>query len=176
MDTIFWVGLGLGALVSIPLSIDANLWTDAVRDFLDKSKRIRLSNKKSKEVRTYFFVRALREGDATAKVLFDIDATFSNRSAIFTGMCLGGLLCFMLVALDPKAAEHPVIILGTFLSFAIFAAGFHLWSMTLHWKLAQVRRRLMWFHQYETNIRVKWGDDALEEMQMAAGQNHQDLD
>jgi hypothetical protein len=170
MDTIFWVGLALGVLISIPLSIAANLWTDAVRDFLDKRKRIRLSNKKSNEVRTYFFVRALREGNPTAKVLFDIDATFSNRSAIFTCMCLGGLMCFLLVALHPKAREHPVIILCTFLAFAVFAMGFHVWSMTLHWKLAQIRRRLKWFHEYEANIRVKWADDALEEMQMTAGQ------
>jgi hypothetical protein len=175
MDTIFWVGLGLGALVSIPISIAANLWTDAVRNFLDKRKRIRLSNKKSKEVRTYFFVRALREGDPTAKVLLDIDATFSNRSAIFAGMCLGALMCFLLVALHPIGKEHPFIILGTSLSFMVFLIGFHSWSMTLHWKLAQIRRRLMWFHDYETNIRVKWGDDALEEMQMAAAQNQREI-
>jgi hypothetical protein len=45
-----------------------NLWTDSVRSYLDKRKHIRLSNKKSKEVRTYFLVRTLREGQPTTSL------------------------------------------------------------------------------------------------------------
>jgi hypothetical protein len=176
MDIIFWIGLFLGGLLGLIGSILGNLWTDAVHDFLDKRRRIRLSNKKSKEVRTYFFVRALREGDPTAKVLFDMDATFSNRAAIFTGICLGAMMCLILVAFHPNAHEYPIAIVTVLFVLTVFMVAIHLWSTTLHWKLLQIRRRLMWFHEYETGIRAKWGDDELEEMQMAAEQHQRDFE
>jgi hypothetical protein len=172
MDTIFWVGLLMGGLLSIPLSIAANLWTDVVRGYLDKRRHIRLSNKKSKEVRTYFFVRALREGNPTAKVILDIESTLSNRAAIFTAICFGGLFSIIiLVAANSKFAEYPKSSFASAAIFAVAALAFHLAGMMLHFKLLQIRRRLKWFNDYETGIRVKWGDDALEEF-MAAYQPH----
>ena len=120
-------------------------------------------------MRTYFFVRALREGNPTAKVLFDIDATFSNRTAIFTGISVVLALCFMILgAASQKLQQYPYLIVSLTVLFGLFALAFHFWSTMLHFKLIQIRRRLNWFHDYETNIRVKWGDDALEEMQQMA--------
>jgi hypothetical protein len=174
MDIIFWVGLLLGGLLGFIGSMLSNLWTDAIGDYLDKRRRIRLSGKKSKEVRTYFFVRALREGDPSAKVLFDIDATFSNRAAIFIGICLGAMMCLVLVAFHPNAHEYPISIVTAFCVLTVFMVAFHLWSTILHWKLMHIRRRMMWFYEYETGIRVKWGDAALEEMQIAAEQHRRD--
>lgn len=169
MDAIFWIGLGLGALLSMPISILANLWTDRVRNYLDRRRHIRLSNKKSKEVRTYFFVRALREGNPTAKVLLDIEATFFNRSAIFTELCFSGLFSMVvLLAANQKFIEHPKLAFASIIFFAVFGLGFHFYGMSMHLQLMRIRRRLKWFDEYETGIRVKWGDDALEEFAMNA--------
>jgi hypothetical protein len=78
MDTVFWTGIVLGALLGLIGSVLGNLWTDDIREFLDKRKRLRLSNKKSRELQTFCYVKALREGNPTAKILFDLDQTLSN--------------------------------------------------------------------------------------------------
>jgi hypothetical protein len=170
MDTVFWIGLGLGALISVPLSITANLWTDKARYLLDKRRRIRLSNKKSKEVRTYFFVRALREGDPTAKILFDIDAASSIRTLIFSAMDLTVLACLALVVSDARAKPYMSLLLGSAALLTVMGLGFCFWSIMLEARLLTIRQRLRWFHDYETSIRVKWGDDAIEEMMAQANQ------
>jgi hypothetical protein len=159
MDWQFWVGLALG----IPLSIAANIWTDRVRDFLDKRRTIRLSNKKSKEVQTYLYVRSLREGDATAKVMFDIGAINSLRELLFGLFGLVTIVFIVMAASDPKLSPYKTYI-GYFSFFLIFlVTGFMTLSLIQYWRLLQIRRRLRWFREYENGIREKWGDDAIEE-------------
>jgi hypothetical protein len=46
MDTLFWVGILVGALVGIPTAIISNLWTDPVRGFLHRRRTIRLNRRK----------------------------------------------------------------------------------------------------------------------------------
>jgi len=41
MDGAFFFGIICGALVGVPFSIIANLWTEPVRELLDNNRRIR---------------------------------------------------------------------------------------------------------------------------------------
>lgn len=163
MDTVFWTGLGLGALISVPLSITANLWTDKVRDYLDKRRKIRLSNRKSKEVRTYFFVRALVEGNPVAKVMFDMNVAESARMLLFATIAFVGIVFLALLSSDPRTVPYKPHMLWLGYIVSAWAIITYLISSYLHLFNSQVERRTRRFKQYEDSIREKWGDDALEE-------------
>jgi sensor histidine kinase YesM len=45
---------------------------------------------------------------------------------------------------------------------------FYFYTTSLHWRGLRIKYRLLRIEEYETSIRVKWGDDALEEFQTAA--------
>jgi hypothetical protein len=161
MDTTFWTGIILGAFLGLVCSILGNLWTDAVRNFIDKRKRIRLNGKKSKEVRTYCFVRALREGNPTAKVLFDIDQTMSVRSTLFMIACLSFLVAMLFVARQPQIHEHLAVFLTLFTAVFVMFLFFYGYATSLHLEVLRIKYRLLRFEEYETSVRVKWGDDAV---------------
>jgi len=42
---------------------------------------------------------------------------------------------------------------------------FYFYTTSLHWRGLRIKYRLLRIEAYETSIRVKWGDDALEEFQ-----------
>ena len=174
MDTVFWSGLLIGGLFSIPLSITANIWTDAVRDFLDKRRHVRLSNKKWREVRTYFEVRALREGDPTAKTIFDYEQVDNIRAVIGMLLCLSMALplIYIYVVREPQVKEHLAAYLSIWGFIGIIFCYFSLYAAFLHWRALRIRIRLRRFHSYEDSIREKWGDDALEKFHMASQQSH----
>jgi hypothetical protein len=78
------------------------------------------------------------------------------------------VFCFVALGLVVIASFEPKLLpYKTFLYWAgmlTTAMGLltHFWSMSLHWKLLQVRSKLRRFEEYENRIREKWGDDALE--------------
>jgi hypothetical protein len=159
MDWQFWIGLALG----IPLSIFANLYTDRVRDYLDKRRTIRLSRKKSKEVRTYLYVRSLMEGHPGSKVLLDMDNSLVDRLTTMWAFIYLLAAIAILFAFQPKfeVIQKPILIgamavllLSTVLSIPL---------LIIHLDLTQTRRKVRRFSDYENSIREKWGDDAIEE-------------
>jgi hypothetical protein len=175
MDMVFWLGLGLGALISVPLSITANLWTDKVRDLLDKRRKIRLSNTKSKEVKMYFFVRTLREGDPTSRILFDEETNQSLRWLVFGMFCFLAMTFLVMASLQPQVRQQSGAALIVFIYvLLVLCAVAVCWSLLMHTRTSMVRWRLRQFKTYETDIRVKWGDDALEELHPP--HNHQGYD
>jgi CBS domain containing-hemolysin-like protein len=163
VDTSFWSGILVAALLSVPLSIFSNIYSDRVREFLEKRKRIRLSNKKARELQTYCLVKALREGDPTATTIFSIDQTLSNRMLILTCTSVGVSYASLLIYLTPLFSEH--IPKQYFIAFMVVTGlgvmFFHYYSTVLHARLIQIKYKLMWFDDYEQKIRTRWGDDAL---------------
>src|SRR5450631_3842969 len=159
-----WTSILIGALLTIPLSIFANLFTEPVRDYLDKRRTIRLSRKRSKEVQTYLFVRALMEGEPRAKVLLDINAGMASRAATFSVLGFGAVsLVIFLHSSQPKIQAHPIpVAIMLLVGFILFAVMYFI-SMHLHTAQLNVGRKLRRFHDYENSIREKWGDDAIEE-------------
>lgn len=66
MDTSFWVGIFLGAVISIITSFFANLYTDNLREYLSRRLQVKLSGKKANELKTYAFVKRLTLGEPVA--------------------------------------------------------------------------------------------------------------
>lgn len=163
MDWVFWIGLGLGAAISFPISIIANLQTENVREWFGKRRAIKLSEKKYKEVRTYLYIRALVEGNPVAKVLLDLDTSFVNRIVTISLLPMLCVVPVLVVALQPEMTKYR-----HFFGFACIAlclisslSGFVV--MSFHFLLSQIRRKVLNFVEYENSIREKWGDDAIEE-------------
>lgn len=90
MDIVFWFGIAVGAMVGIPVSIVANLWTDPVRGFLSRRRTIRLSRNKHKELSSYYFVRRVIGGDEAAKAVLAFSSNTRARLYDFDGC-----LCFL---------------------------------------------------------------------------------
>ena len=106
MDAVFWTGLLLGALIGLPISITANLWTEPVRELLHIRRRIRYSEKKSRELRRYFYVKALRDGDPTAKILLDMQLNDVTRALLFLlGSTFLYATCIALIS-QPYAQDY----------------------------------------------------------------------
>lgn len=169
MDWIFWMGLGLGALIGLPISIMANLWTDRVRDYLDQRRTIRLSKQMSKELSTYVYVRSLREGDPTSKAIFDIDTSQPGHMFTLHTSCLvmAGFFVFLADQSKLEAYRAPLAgmaLLLIFLSLVSLASGFLLYR-----EYQQIRRKLRRFEEYENSIREEWGPYPIEEFMAEHG-------
>ncbi len=71
MDSTFWIGLIIGAVLSLAASIIANLYTDRIQQYLSTRRRIRLNGKKASELKTHDFVKKLRMGDPVTLLEFN---------------------------------------------------------------------------------------------------------
>jgi len=65
MDATFWLNLLLPLVLSIPLSIMANIYSDPVREFIAKRRHIRLNKRCAREIRMHQWVLAIKRGDPT---------------------------------------------------------------------------------------------------------------
>jgi len=127
MDAVFWMGLILGALISLPISIIANIWADPVRELLHKRRRIRYSKTRSRELRRYFYVKALREGDPTSRILFDIESTQASRLDMFTILAMCCILVSFVALGLPNGRSYQAYILGFGGIFAALASELVSW-------------------------------------------------
>jgi hypothetical protein len=160
LDTAFWLGIGLGALIGIPSSIIANLWTDPVRGFLDRHRTIQLSRQKDKELRSYYFARAILEGDEAAKAYFSVRQTFAVQSAVFSALYL---LVAIMTGLGIYVGGYTEVLKFTFAKvlILIWAIGVNylaIHSMVSFLNLWRVVLRLSNFKRYEASIVEKWGE------------------
>jgi hypothetical protein len=163
MNTIFWVGICLGALIGIPAAIVANLWTDPVRGFLSRRRTIRLNRKKEKELRRYSLVKSILEGDEAAKArlsLLQHMALYLVLIIIFNLLAFGGLalISFNAGELHQYWSILPIklfVVADLLGSYAAVVLSFVLFFSS--WLIMQ---RLQNFKQYEQSILEKWGSDA----------------
>jgi hypothetical protein len=161
MDTIFWVGILVGALVGIPTAIVSNLWTDPVRGFLHRRRTIRLNRKKEKELRRYYLVKAILEGDEAAKARL----SFLQHMSVYLVLVITfNLIAFFGIALIAYYAGELhqywsilpiklfvfVDLIGGYaaivVSFICFATAY------------RIIVRLQNFKAYEQSILAKWSD------------------
>lgn len=163
MDWIFWLGLALGAAISFPVSVLANLWTDRAREYLGKRRQIRLSNRKAKEIATYLKIRAIVEGDPTVKAVFDLERLSATRSLLMAilGMSIIGI--GFTVFLSPAFEEHKRTVRIFLFVYLAMTGIVGLNSFYEHYLMVQIRSKLGRFREYENRIREKWGDDAIED-------------
>jgi len=72
MDSVFWVGIFVGAILSFAASIGANLANKRVQDFVEKRRYKIGLKRKSKEEKTFRLVRDLKSGKYSQSYYFSI--------------------------------------------------------------------------------------------------------
>jgi hypothetical protein len=65
----FWASVLLSGVVGFPIAIVANLYSDQVREYLDRRKTIKLNKKRALELQTYQRVLRLVEANLTQTLL-----------------------------------------------------------------------------------------------------------
>lgn len=163
MDSIFWTGLLIGALLSVPLSITSNLWTDPVRDYLLKRRTLRLNKQKSKELEDHELAKGLRDGNALAMLTVQGYRDHATRMTLYSVLMIGLVSSFVTVGVtvapdDPRtfnvAFSAAVIVL--------LSSGFALLSSAVTYShVGQLVEKAHSLEEYVREIRAKWGGDAV---------------
>ena len=161
MDLTFWVGIAIGAFISLAASFAANFYTDQLRDYLQQRSVIRLSRQRSRELKTHAKIVAIRNGYPAA--IADLtECQFMAIMACFVTVLGLGLLCTMAALKESMKTLMPH---WTFVAFAIIVtvmiglASFL--ASVLMMQSRSTMRKLLRFSRYEQQIREKWGDDAI---------------
>jgi hypothetical protein len=158
MDYVFWAGIALGAILGVAGSIIGNLWTDKVRSYLDNRRKISLSKTKSRELRRYYFAKALREGEPSSTIFYSLLQTYFIAAVSFLAVLVGFLIILFFVAKEPIVQQHFGIVRA--IALWVCASGFLLLCVIQHLYIVlyKIWSRLRRFEQYESQIYEKWGD------------------
>jgi hypothetical protein len=152
-DTSFWLGVAVAIPLSIVGSIVGNRLTRNVDAYLEKRKLIKSNRSKEQEIANYKRVEAFKNGTRDRYPYYILLATAAMISAV------GSATCLVLVILKYwdvfNFPDFPLLLalLLAFL-FGVFAAVFMV-------AIAETARHIEQFEQYQTEIRKKWGDDAI---------------
>jgi len=158
MDATFWLGIFVGAVLSLLASVVANLYTDRIQQYISVRRRIRLDGKKASELKTYSFVQKLRTGDPTSLLELNRSRDLSLQVLLMSIFCL-----IMLIVLNvdnnidrtsPMNASLPVVLMVMAL---VCLVAFLSITQSISRKIKKARD----FEQYETDIRTKWGNDVI---------------
>jgi hypothetical protein len=164
MDTTFWVGLVLGAILSLLMSVLVNVYNDRIRDALEGRKRIRLNKRREAELRTYRLICDLKQAKPEAYVSFISRQTKVTFYLLYTICFIIFLLAgfFMERLLPPeKIFDRLVLLIG---SDVFFLASLATCLQSCWWSRHQatVERKLGRFEEYKKELKRKWGDAAIE--------------
>ena len=161
MDTTFWISLLVPLLLSIPLSVIANIYSDPVREFVLKRRHIRLNKKRSREIRMHQRVLAIKSGDPTELLSLSY-AQFLVMMMTVAAVGLSAAWVAWLV-FRPQVLTHISEILFIIAySFLVLVATAAQWLGAVLFNdirvtMLKVRR----FERYEEQMKAKWGPDVL---------------
>ncbi|UFW91074.1 hypothetical protein BjapCC829_22050 [Bradyrhizobium barranii] len=158
MDSSFWLGIIAGALVGIPFSIAANLWTDPIRELIERRRHIRYSNRKSRELSRYHFVKDLHQGAPRARTLLEFEIFEATRAVMFFCVALLFTVCSFIWLQSPRAAEYYGA--ARYVNFFFLSVSMLSYAVVVSTsqRLRQLRTRLIRFEEYEQAIYEKWSD------------------
>jgi phosphotransferase system glucose/maltose/N-acetylglucosamine-specific IIC component len=160
MDTTFFVGIFIGAIVSIITSFYANLYTDQFREFLSRRRQVRLSSKKANELKTYAFVKSLKLGDPIA--LLELQGRRSQTIMLMLLAVFGITLAVLFIVAPTTDHKSPSI---SHAVVSIVLVSFSLSSLIValanDLSVGSSIKKAKQFDQYESDIRTKWGADAI---------------
>ena len=169
MDFNFWAGIVIAAVVSVPLSIFANIYSDDVRKAIARFRGLRLAKREAKEASIYREVKAIQSGDVRANtdlILLDIRSTRRTIWAII------GAGEFMIVFAYFDSFSHfapESLLFGIMLLITVAIVYFIVGAFFIDLRTAQIARRLRQFEAYEDEILDRWGADALDRWKLATG-------
>jgi hypothetical protein len=161
MDTAFWAGIILGGLVSFPVAIVANLYSEQVREYLDRRRVVRLNRKRSSEIAVHERLLRLINGDPTQTLLHAEHQLMMIMSLLVLCMCYGflfGLAYFRkpILIMVPKTAVEVAAI-----ALLLFSGTVSLLVLLIFSDYRNTMRKIRRFSDYEAQIRAKWGEDAI---------------
>jgi hypothetical protein len=160
MDSTFWIGIIVGAILSLISSVAANLYTDNIRAYFSERRQVRLSDKKLQELKTYKFVSDLKNGVPSTLLVHQDRRDSVPRMFMLAIMVL---ILFVALGITPQSERlaHPTLFT------ALPASVFTLFVGLLSFAYARMIQNTLnvykagHFEQYEKDIRAKWGDDAI---------------
>jgi len=167
MDTTFWVTLAITAVLSLVMSVVANLYNDRIKEVIEHTKKLRLNKKRETELRTYRFLNGLKGGAPLAYLRVSVD-----QAGIVSGLLLGlimmvvGLLISLLLGFFEKIYDFTQLERIGFgaASLLPFAVGNFVFVSAL-WQRIYYRnliKKLAHFEEYKKELTAKWGDTAIE--------------
>jgi hypothetical protein len=164
VDTTFWVGIGIGAVLSLFASIAANLFHSRINAYLDKRKLVSHEKRKRNALRLHKVIVDLHEGtrDKTFYLLRISTGLIVSALMLISALCSAVVLLGLMPA--PATFDEPIrphiskilgiLILGFFAGF-----GTMLLSIISN-ELRAVESALGDYVKYLSEFKERWGDDA----------------
>jgi hypothetical protein len=159
MSIQFWFGVLLSGVLGLPIAIIANLYSEQVREYLDRRKTLRLNKKRSLEIMVHQRILRLVEGEPTQTLLLADERLVMVMAILILYLCyaiLFGLLYFreailLVVSRILFVSAGSIIVVLTLFTSAGMLIIFGHYRNTM--------RKVRLFSEYETQMRKKWGDD-----------------
>jgi uncharacterized membrane protein len=154
MDTTFWVGLVLGAILSLVASIVANIYNERILDKLEHFKLSRHEKRRDKALVEYRRLRHLHRGTRDKQAF-----TASQITRIMTIYVM--VICvFVLVSMltsDLAGNEISVSTRKVFAVVALYSAGLcTLLGAVVARNFRSTLRKLYNYEAYEAAVLAKW--------------------
>lgn len=175
MDSIFWMGIALGAILGLIASVLGNLLTDPLREQINRTRKIWLARKQEQEAKTYRRVVDLRAGSPVATLLrqHKRDVIVESRLVTISGLNVAAFMYFMFAilpetnssvgeALRKLEALVPIPLLSlpaslvfvSLLLFVITPSAMGIRSDT---------SKIMRFEEYDKLVRRRWGESVVDD-------------
>jgi hypothetical protein len=159
MSIEFWAGVLLSGLIGLPIAIIANLYSEQVREYLDRRKTLRLNKKRSLEIRAHQRILRLVEGEPTQRLLHAEHRFMMVMSILILYLCYGALFSLvyvreailLIVARPLFLSATSIVMFFTFVLTVVMLLLFGDYRNTM--------RKVRLFSEYEAQMRKKWGED-----------------
>ncbi|UEM17025.1 MULTISPECIES: hypothetical protein [Bradyrhizobium] len=161
----FWLGILCAAVVGIPFSIAANLWTDPVRGYLGNRQVAKLNQTRDRELRRYWYVRHIMAGSGQVLADLQFRQSYAIHGAVFAGLYYMMMLSIGFFAYVGQKTEvlHSRTAAVVFIICTIGAAALAATSMLQMFNVLRIMRRVRNFTAYEQSIIEKWGEPVPED-------------
>jgi hypothetical protein len=104
LDLVFWIGLGVGAILSLIASIVANIYDDKIQRTLDTFKLARKGKHRSTALKEYLLIRDLQQGVRDKYIHFLTLSTTSVLALICSVSFILFYLMFLIYDITPPRA------------------------------------------------------------------------
>jgi hypothetical protein len=159
MSIEFWSGVLLSGVIGLPIAIIANLYSEQVREYLDRRKTLRLNKKRSLEIIVHQRILRLVEGEPTQTLLHAEEGLMMVLVILALYLCYAFLFtlvyfreAILLIVARPILLSAAIIFMfSTFVLTVVMLLLFGDYRNTMR----KVRR----FSEYEAQMRKKWGED-----------------
>ncbi|MDQ6867063.1 MAG: hypothetical protein M3178_01095 [Pseudomonadota bacterium] len=148
MNSNFWMGLGIGAVISFVASLFANYFTPTFSDFMDRRRTHFIERTRKSAMRQYAWVDALHSGKQD-KYFFIINSWFFVL--VYVVFSMGALNAGILSTYFEIGKPNISYLILAFLAFTTVKAFYRCFHMLL------MQSRLEHFEEYKRSLIDRWG-------------------